>query len=115
MVHNDAIEDKDGDDHRNEEDGNDHISILARERDDDNDDDNVSSQNGYRKAATFAMNYRGVQDSIRSFDCTGSCAVERWIADFEDIATLFNWSNLERLVFAKKSLKGLAKLYVCTK
>ncbi|XP_076548116.1 uncharacterized protein LOC143306050 [Osmia lignaria lignaria] len=82
-------------------------SIRNEER-----DDNASRQDRPRRTVEFSMNYRDVEDSIRPFDGSGSHAVERWIADFEDIAVLFKWSDLQKLVFAKKSLRGLAKLYV---
>ncbi|XP_076393341.1 uncharacterized protein LOC143265399 [Megachile rotundata] len=71
-----------------------------------------NNQERRRKPVEFAMNYRDVEDSIRSFDGSSSYPVERWITDFEDVAILFEWTELEKLVFAKKSLKGLAKLYI---
>jgi hypothetical protein len=32
--------------------------------------------------------------------------------DFEDTSVLLRWSRLQKFIFAKKSLKGLAKLYI---
>lgn len=49
---------------------------------------------------------------MREFDDTDSYPVERWIADFEDAATMFQWNELQKLVFAKKTFKGIAKLFL---
>lgn len=37
--------------------------------------------------------------------------MERWIADFEETAALFNWTKLQKVIFAKRSL-GLAKMLI---
>lgn len=34
------------------------------------------------------------------------------MSDFEEAAVLFEWDDLQMLIFAKKSLKGLAKIFV---
>lgn len=34
------------------------------------------------------------------------------MTDFEEAAILFGWSELEKVIYAKKSLTGLAKLFV---
>lgn len=60
----------------------------------------------------FSMSYRDVEAYIRPFTGSDAYPVERWIADFEDTATLFNWTKLHKVVFAKKSLKGLAKMFI---
>ncbi|KAK9728024.1 RNase H-like domain found in reverse transcriptase [Popillia japonica] len=39
-------------------------------------------------------------------------SVERWIEEFEDNAELMEWNDLHKYIFAKKSLRGLAKLYI---
>jgi hypothetical protein len=43
---------------------------------------------------------------------TSRYPVEKWIQDFEDTSVLLRWSRLQKFIFAKKSLKGLAKLYI---
>lgn len=53
----------------------------------------------------FVLNYRDVEDSVRSFNGTDSYSIERWINDFEEAATMFGWDNLQKLVFAKKIFK----------
>lgn len=58
------------------------------------------------------MTYRDVEDSIKPFSGNEVYPVERWIADFEDTAALFSWTELQKVVFAKKSLTGSAKMLV---
>jgi len=38
--------------------------------------------------------------------------VKRWIADFKNTVILFNWAELQKLIFAKKLLTGLVKMLV---
>lgn len=60
----------------------------------------------------FTMSYRDVEDTLRSFEGADTYPVEVWVSDFEESALLLGWNELQKLVFAKKSLKGLAKLFV---
>lgn len=60
----------------------------------------------------FSMTYRDVEDSIRIFSGKDAYPIERWINDFEDAADLFEWTELQKIVFAKKSLTGPAKMLV---
>ncbi|XP_045460621.1 uncharacterized protein LOC123671019 [Harmonia axyridis] len=64
------------------------------------------------KKETFSLTFRDVEDSIKSFDGRDDYPIERWIEDFEEIAEVTGWNNLQKLIFAKKSLKGLAKLFI---
>lgn len=58
------------------------------------------------------MTYRDVEGSIRPFNGKDAYPIERWITDFEDTATLFKWTELQKVVFAKKLLTGPAKTLV---
>lgn len=53
-----------------------------------------------------------MEDSIRSFSEDEKYPVARWIMDFEETAEIFGWTDIQRMVFAKKSLRGLAKLFI---
>ena len=65
-----------------------------------------------RKTLQFAIYYKDVKDSIRFIDSSDNHPIERWIADFEGMATLYGWDSLHKLIFAKKLLKGVAKLFI---
>lgn len=60
----------------------------------------------------FSMTYRDVEGSIKPFNGKDAYPIEKWIADFEDTATLFKWTELQRVIFAKKSLTGTAKMLI---
>uniref|UniRef100_T1H9C0 CCHC-type domain-containing protein n=1 Tax=Rhodnius prolixus TaxID=13249 RepID=T1H9C0_RHOPR len=64
------------------------------------------------KANKFVMSFRDVQDSIRSFSGENDYSIEAWASDFEELSDIMEWSDIQKLVFAKRSLTGLAKLFV---
>lgn len=70
------------------------------------------TQECHRGMDSFALTFRDVEDSIRPFDGKEEYPVKRWIADFEEIADVTGWNELQKLLFAKRSLKGLAKLFI---
>ncbi|CAH1107971.1 unnamed protein product [Psylliodes chrysocephalus] len=79
----------------------------------------VEKQNEQRKSEdksqrrdSFALSFRDVEDTIRQFDGKDDYPVRRWIMDFEEMAELTGWNDLQKLIFAKKCLGGLAKLFV---
>ncbi|XP_045466745.1 uncharacterized protein LOC123675430 [Harmonia axyridis] len=65
-----------------------------------------------KEKQSFSLTFRDVEDSIKSFDGKDDYPIERWIEDFEEIAEVTGWNDLQKLIFAKKSLKGLAKLFI---
>ncbi|KAL7729094.1 hypothetical protein ACLKA6_019917 [Drosophila palustris] len=69
-----------------------------------------SVQNANMPTTRFALNFRDIEDSIRSFSGDDSLPVEIWINDFEDMAAAMNWDELQKFIFAKRSLKGIAKI-----
>ena len=60
----------------------------------------------------FMLSFRDFEDTIRSFSGDNKYPVEKWLSDFEDNSTLFGRTEIQKLLFAKKSLSGLAKLFV---
>ncbi|KAM8702303.1 hypothetical protein ACLKA7_007645 [Drosophila subpalustris] len=60
----------------------------------------------------FAISFRDVEESIRSFDGTNTIPVEVWIKEYEEQATLMQWNEFQKFLFGKKALKGIAKLFV---
>ena len=60
----------------------------------------------------FMLSFRDFEDTIRSFSGDNEYPVEKWLSDFEDNSTLFGWTEIQKLLFAKKSLFGLANLFV---
>ena len=62
----------------------------------------------------FSLNFRDIEDSIRYFDGSIKLPVEMWFIEFEETATMMCWDEFQKFVFAKKSLKGIAKLFVAS-
>ncbi|KAG5892272.1 hypothetical protein JTB14_034223 [Gonioctena quinquepunctata] len=61
---------------------------------------------------SFSLTFKDVEDSIRTFDGKDNYPVRKRIGDFEEISEMTGWNDLQKLIFAKKSLKGLAKLFI---
>lgn len=65
-----------------------------------------------KKKESFALTFRDVEDSIRVFNGKDDYPINKWILDFEEMANITGWNDLQKLIFAKKSLSGLAKLFI---
>lgn len=46
------------------------------------------------------------------FDGSDRYSIERWISDFEEMAALFGWHDIQKLVSGRKSLTGVVKMFV---
>lgn len=83
---------------------------------------NVQRHNFHRESANssessnskskFVFSFRDVEDSIRYFSGEDSYTVDDFVTDFEENRVLLQWDDLETFIFAKKSLRGLAKMFV---
>lgn len=74
----------------------------------------ICDENDGMMTARFAISFRDVEESIRNFDGTNSIPVEVWVEEFDNQAELMRWSDFQRFLFAKKALKGIAKLFVAS-
>ncbi|XP_075164706.1 uncharacterized protein LOC142237219 [Haematobia irritans] len=66
----------------------------------------------YYDVPRFTMNFRDIEDTIRTFDGSGELSVGAWIEEFEENATIMHWDEFQMFIFAKRSLRGLAKLLI---
>lgn len=62
----------------------------------------------------FTVGFRDVEETIRDFKGDDDFTIERWVADFENAASLFGWSDLQKVIFAKKIIKSSCYI-VCAK
>lgn len=60
----------------------------------------------------FALSFKDVEESTRPLSGDDDYPVGRWINDFEEASLLFVWDDLRMLIFAKKSLKELARTFI---
>lgn len=103
---NDNRNDEHGEVHNSFEEGNDGRSeYIMRE---------VNDQIKLPKTEkiTFSVGFRDVEETIRDFTGEEEFQIRRWVADFEDASQLFGWSDIQKVIFAKKSLIGLPKLFI---
>ncbi|XP_065355311.1 uncharacterized protein LOC135949685 [Calliphora vicina] len=92
------------------------MQSMARSTDDGNGMQNAEFVNVRKSTCMnmqrFAINYRDIEDSIPSFDGDGNMPIDVWIDEFEETSSIMGFDDFQMFIFAKKSLKGLAKLYV---
>lgn len=85
---------------------------VRRINNDDEDDERAGRTRDAAKKNKFAMMFRDVDDTIRSFNGNEKYPVDQWIEDFEETAELFGLTEMHRMIFAKKLLRELAKLFI---
>lgn len=61
---------------------------------------------------SFALIFEDVNDSIRQFNGKHNYLVRKWITGFKEIARLTRWKELQKLTYTKKSITGVAKLFI---
>ncbi|XP_067214172.1 SAFB-like transcription modulator [Linepithema humile] len=65
------------------------------------------------------LTFRDVEESLETFSGDDKVDVTRWIKDFEEMAALCEWSDIQKMAYGKRLLRGSAKLFVnyekCTK
>ena len=67
----------------------------------------------YQKAHIASMlSFRDVEDTLESFSGDKGENVERWFESFEEVADTCMWSDGQKAIYARKLLKGSAKIFV---
>ena len=74
--------------------------------------DDVTRNPRRPKDVKFTLGFKDIEETVSEFDGSEGFPIERWLADFEDAAVLFQWSDLEKIVFTRRLLKGSAKLFI---
>uniref|UniRef100_T1HJH7 CCHC-type domain-containing protein n=1 Tax=Rhodnius prolixus TaxID=13249 RepID=T1HJH7_RHOPR len=74
--------------------------------------ENSSCSKYVQQCRPFQFSSRDIEESLRPFTGEDNYTINLWLTDFEELAQVMKWQELEKWVFAKKSLKGLAKLFV---
>lgn len=58
------------------------------------------------------ITFEDVQSSVHHFDGSNSSALETFLAEFDEISDVLELSEVQKLVFGKRLLRGNAKLFV---
>ncbi|XP_015123889.1 uncharacterized protein LOC107045976 [Diachasma alloeum] len=68
--------------------------------------------NPSRRPRSYMLTFKDVEESIETFSGDDHISVVRWINDFEELAETCEWSDIQKVTYAKRLLKGPAKLFV---
>ena len=73
-----------------------------------------SDRDEYRQKACTAsvLSFRDVEDALELFSGDKGENVERWFESFEEVADTCMWSDGQKAVYARKLLRGSAKIFV---
>lgn len=79
----------------------------------DSDSDNEENEATGRVSATrLPLSFKDVEDSLQTFSGDGKRNVRKWIEEFEETCEVCQWTEAQKIIYAKKLLRGSAKLFV---
>ena len=115
LEHEDEIDDdEDDDDEEYFDDGGEgeksRKNIEREEKNQEKDDEITTIQQ--KPQLNCSVSFRDIEETIRKFDGKDGFPIEKWIEEFENTRTLLNWSDLQTFIYAKRSLTGIAKLFI---
>ncbi|XP_076642233.1 uncharacterized protein LOC143353023 [Halictus rubicundus] len=58
------------------------------------------------------LTFKDVEGSIPSFSGDDEISVRRWLEEFEDASALCGWTSVQKIIYAKRLLKGSAKIFM---
>jgi Retroviral aspartyl protease/Zinc knuckle len=71
-----------------------------------------SSTAGGESSSLFS--FRDIEESMNTFSGSDNYTVVKWFEDFEQSCLVFGWNETQKLVYAKKLLRGAAKMSMKT-
>lgn len=57
------------------------------------------------------LSFKDVENALETFSGDGSKNFQRWLTNFEETAVLCGWTDVQRVIYAKRLLRGSAKLF----
>lgn len=76
-------------------------------------DNKISRRRKKCRSTKINFNFKNIDDTIRLFNRSDHYSIERWISDFEELATMFKWNEMQKLVFGHKSRKSICMQFEC--
>ena len=99
------------------------LDLIESEEEDSKEAEESSEEEEYKDAHPNIVNLEGkmannfsfqdVENPLDSFDGESTSVVD-WLAQFEEVSTVFSWTDFQKLLYARRLLKGAAKLAVET-
>lgn len=80
------------------------------EHESEHESDYYEEEAGHR--AAYVPTFKDVEESMEKFSGDGKRSLRTWLKDFEDTAKLCKWTDIQKLIYARRLLCGSAKLYV---
>lgn len=65
---------------------------------------------GQHRHSKFTI--KDVEGSLTYFSGDDKLPIEKWISEFEDMSALLRWDDLQKLIYGKRMLTGLAKQFI---
>lgn len=83
----------------------------------DNDDDSKEySKNNTtvtrKRTMWLPLSFKDVGDLLQTFSGDGKQNIRKWMEEFEETSKICRWSEVQNIIYAKKLLRGSAKLFV---
>lgn len=96
------------------------IELVTEGSDGNNSEDfDMNSDSGGRRRQSGTANknesmftFKDVEESLETFSGDDDVSVTKWLRDFEDMAQLLKWNDLQKIIYARRLLKGSAKLFM---
>lgn len=88
---------------------------VEDDEDDEEDEDRTKqSATGLtiRRKPREVFSIRDVEESMQTFSGDDALNVCDWLDEFEEMATLCEWSNIQKVIYCKRLLRGSAKIFV---
>jgi len=78
-----------------------------------NSDFETKTRRRYRgKSSKLSLTFKDVEESMESFSGDGNENVVNWIKNFEEVAELCDWSDVQKVMYGRRLLRGSAKLFM---
>ncbi|KYQ53507.1 hypothetical protein ALC60_00033, partial [Trachymyrmex zeteki] len=58
------------------------------------------------------LSFMDIEDAIQTFSGDGKKNVRKWLEEFEETSEVCGWTESQKIIYAKKVLRGSAKLFV---
>lgn len=85
---------------------------MARRNQKDNEDLTKPSSDDITSGNKPRISFNDLEKSMTLFTGDDTYPIETWISDFEDTATLMEWTEIEKIIYSKRLLSGTAKLFL---
>lgn len=88
--------------------------IDNQEEQKDNEDNFSDAEEEPTKTMAAIISFRDIEDALEYYDGESNKDVDEWLTEFGEVADTCQWSDIHKLIYARRQLKGAAKLAVAS-